>query len=250
MSAITTIKTQINTIKHQIKYTLTLINQGVKSYILQLLDLEERLEILNTKLTIINSTFKKGAEYLDFLYREAIASKNFKLQTVAYGIAFADQTGRLPGELSLKLRNPAFVQECVVSMMDENIVVIDDVAVWLRNTFLPTLVAPVETVEVTPVETVEETVEEQQVITNTSYLVGIQKPEITHRTAWAKYAVSTVTELNGDVFSVSINAEDTFDGSLDIYYQELKKAVLWLHSEKANGCEMTSCTDTFKITRM
>lgn len=249
MSAITTIKTKINTIKHQIKSTISLINQGIKSYILQLLNLEEQLEILTNKLTIINNTFKKGAEYIDYLYREAIASKNFKLQTVAYGIAFADQTGRLPGELSLKLRNPAFVQECVVSMMDENIVVIDDVAVWLRNTFLPTPVSTIEVAPVAPVETVEETVE-NQTITNTYYLIGIQKPEITHRTAWAKYAVSTVTELNGDVFSVSINAEDAFDSSLDIYYQELKKAVLWLHSEKATGCEMTSVGDTFKITRM
>lgn len=245
MSAITTIKTQINTIKHQIKYTISLINQGVKSYILRLLDLEEQLEILTNKLTIINNTFKKGAEYIDYLYREAIASKNFKLQTVAYGIAFADQTGRLPGELSLKLRNPAFVQECVVSLMDAAIVTIDDVAVWLRTRFLPTPVAAVA-----PVETVEETVEEQQVITCTSYLVGIQKPEITHRTAWAKYAVATVTELNGAIFSVSINAEDMFDGSLDIYYQELKKAVIGLHSEKATGCEMTSVGDTFKITKM
>lgn len=249
MSAITTIKHQINTIKHQIKSTISLINQGVKSYVLQLLDLEEQLETLNTKLSIINNTFKKGAEYVDYLYREAIASKNFKLQTVAYGIAFADQTGRLPGELSLKLRNPAFVQECVLAMLEETIVTIDDVAVWLRNQFLPT---PVAAVEVAPVavETVEETVEEQQVITNTGYLIGIQKPEITHRTAWKKYGVATITELNGSVFSVSINAEDMFDGSLESKYQELKKAIVWLHEAAATGCEMTSVSDTFKITRM
>ena len=46
----TTTHFQIRAIKHQIQATLTLISQGVKSYILQLLNLEEQLEILEASI--------------------------------------------------------------------------------------------------------------------------------------------------------------------------------------------------------
>ncbi|MFM7367612.1 MAG: hypothetical protein ACKO2Z_07400, partial [Sphaerospermopsis kisseleviana] len=113
-------------------------------------DIQNLINNINTK------NCKNGAAFLDAVYNLSI-NTNFKLNTIAYGIAFADQTCRIPGSLSLQLRKIPFVKEVIFTLLDAEIAAIDDVVSWLNTNCASLLNPKVET-----------------------YLIGVQKKEITH----------------------------------------------------------------------
>ena len=95
---------------------------GCRKYILPLLDSEAALEAALDAQQPQESmpecpAFTSGRQLLD----------DFNLGEVAYGIAWADDTGRLCGEMSLQLRKPSVVKQLVTLLLNQNIRCIDDV---------------------------------------------------------------------------------------------------------------------------
>ncbi|MFM6134939.1 MAG: hypothetical protein ACKPCP_12385, partial [Sphaerospermopsis kisseleviana] len=174
-------------------------------------DIQNLINNINTK------NCKNGAAFLDAVYNLSI-NTNFKLNTIAYGIAFADQTCRIPGSLSLQLRKIPFVKEVIFTLLDAEISSIDDVVSWL-NTNCESLLNPKTTVD--------------------TYLIGVQKKEVTHRVAYRKFATVKVISVNGEN-SIAVDCDLSDHCSLDNCYDDLKKAVLWVHKQRAAvGCELS-----------